>query len=377
MLRKFNFPGFQQSQSIHRNRRYLNAKLATLTPLGISQPLRPKDDLKRDKVTPFEEIVKKGTSPMKHPAEYQFDDGYREDEMKIKKEESVCGEDEGPFWASFPSPSRPGSYSPTKTSSQGNEKENQRPENAYKSADAGQCDLHRTPLENKILTSPSRISKTTPSIIDQLSEPTLSLVDQTPTPNFSGPEFTLLGERAISTTSLPSTATPPSPSSAEDTKTRPEQYRKPRCESDADDEASDKETRPGSDEEVLDDYDEQARFEDAETDEALQSAMHKIQLGKRSRDGDDDDGREDVVGAELRLPLGTPKELLFEMGDQREEERERVIAGDLEGQIESAGPAKRRKGEEGELVSLKSSSLDGQIDDGEMVSGEMEGAIED
>lgn len=382
MLRKFNFPGFHQSRSVYRNRRYLNAKLATLTPLGISQPLRRKNESDKEKATSFEETIKIGASPVKHPVEYRFSDGYRQDDEKIKKEESICGLDDVPLWLSLPSPSRPGSCSPPKISSNGSEKENQRPNKIDKWADVGQVDQHTTPLGNKLLTSPSQIPKMASFINPQPSQVVLPPTHQAADSTFEGPDISLLGERVASTISLPSTENATSPNSAEDSQPNHELYRKPLCESDADDEASDKETHHGSDEEIVGDL-EYVRYEDAETDELLQSAMHKIQLGKRGRDGDDDDGEDDegrpeIGGGGFGLRSATHTGLsMLEMRDLRDAERERDVAKEIEAHAlmardtESAGPAKRRKGSDGQLVGMIGSSLDARVDEGEMVGGEM------
>lgn len=388
MLRKFNFPGFHQSRSVYRNRRYLNAKLANLTPLGISQPLRRKDESNKDKATSFEENIKKGASPVKHPAEYHFSDGYRQDDEKIKKEVSICGLDDVPLWLSLPSPSRPGSCSPPKISSNSNEKENQRPSNIHKWADVGQVDRHTTPLGNKLLTSPSQIPKMASFINPQPSHIVLPLTHQAPDSTFEGPDISLLGERVASTTSLPSTENAASPNSAEDSQPNRELYRKPLCESDADDEASDKETHHGSDDEGVGDL-EQVRYEDAETDKLLQSAMHKIQLGKRGRDGDDDgdddhvEGRTEIGGGGFGLRSATHAgQSMLEMSDPRDAAREGDVAKEIEPHAlmardkESAGPAKRRKGSEGQLVGMIGSSLDARIGEGKMVGGETGGPSE-
>ena len=379
MLRKFNFPGYLPSQLIHRNRRYLNAKISTLTPLGISNPLGRKTQSNNDKATTFEEAIKKGRSPAKLSAEYRFGDGYRDDDnVKIENELWGCGLEIYPLWSSRPSSSRRRSRSPPKISTK--MKENQRPERPYKSSDAGQCDLHSIPLENKILTSPSLKSKRASSIISPGSDIALPPNYQDLKSPSQGPEISLLGGRAVSTISLPSTGSPPTPKPAADGKTSLELYRKAQCESDADDEASDKETHHGSDEgAVADDNDDQVRFEEAEDDRELQSAMHRIQLGKRSRDGaDDDDGRADFDRGELGLRSHPPAaQSTMEMSDPREAERDRAIARESDAQsraikrAESAGPAKRRKGSEGHLVVTVGQSPVAQTGERETVGGEM------
>lgn len=370
MLRKFNFPGFHQSSSVYRNRRYLNAKLATLTPLGISQPLRSKNECTKEKFTPFEETIKRDKSSVKADAEYRFGDDYRENDEEIKKEEYVCGlDDADPFRSPLHNASRPGSRSPPKIDRKGTEKENQKPDKNIKSAAIGQYD--------RILTNPSQTSQMAPFIISQASDTVLPPIDYEPGSNFQGPDLSLLGDRAVSSISLPSTASQASTKSSEDNKPSHEKYRKVLCESDADDEASDKETHHGSDEEPVEDV-EQSRYEDFENVHELQSAMDKIQLGKRTRDGDDDGGRSDVNRSELGLRSAPPAEqLMLEMRDPREAERERDIAKDMEAQTESAktgesaGPAKRRKGSDGQLVGMVGPSLDAPIDGWEIPEGEL------
>ncbi len=367
MLRKFNFPGFHQSQKVHRHRRYLNAKLANLTPLGISQPLRPKNESPKERITSFEETIKKGTSPVKQQSEYQFGDGYREDDEKIKKEDSVCGlDDTDPFRSPSHSTSRPGSHSPPKVSSKGEEKENQKPEKSYKVIDIGQYDIHGTPLGT------SQLAKMASFILPQPPDTALPPIDHEPDSNSQGPDISLLGDRAVSTISLPSTEGPPSPKSFRHSKPNHKLYRKTLFESDADDEASDKETHHGSDSEPIDEF-AQSRHEAVEDVQELQSAMDKIQLGKRSRDGDgdDDDGRAEIDRGALGLRNALPAEqLMVAMKHSRELERGRDDAEMFEARSQSmkekenAAPAKRRKGEEGQLVGMVGSPLDARIDKG-------------
>lgn len=376
MLRKFNFPGFHQSQAIYRDRRYLNAKLATLTPLSISQPLRPKKATSKETIIPFEETIKKGMSPLKRLSDYQFEDDYREndeEDEEVKKEESVCGlDDVDPFSSPPYTPPRFDSPSPPKFSSKGYKKENVKPEHNYKSTHVGQYDPHRTPLGKKNLTNPTQVSEMSSFIISPTSRTALPPVDYAPDSESQGPELNLLGDRAVSTISLPSTEGPPSTKSSEDSKPRLELYRKPHVESDADDEASDKETHHGSDEDAVDDSD-RAPFGYDENDEQLQSAMHKIQLGKRTRDGDDDDDgrRVEVDRSELSVRAAPSAEKwLLQMKDPREEERERDIAKEVDAlsqsteNEQSAGPAKRRKGSEGEHVGMVGLPLDARAEEG-------------
>lgn len=366
MLRKFNFPGFHQSQRVHRHRRYLNAKLANLTPLGISQPLRPKDESSKEIITSFEETIKKGTSSVKQPSEYHFGDGYRENDEKIKKEESVCGiDDTDPFRSPTHSTSRPGSRSPPKVSNKGEEKENQKPENNYKLINVGQHDFHGIPLGT------SQLAKMASFILPQPSETPLPPIDHEPDPNSQGPDISLLGDRAVSTISLPSTEGPPSPKSFRHSKPNHKLYRKSLFESDADDEASDKETHHGSDEEPVDDFEQQLRNETVEDVTELQSAMDKIQLGKRSRDGDDDGGRTEIDRGALGLRSGLPAEqLMVAKKHSRELERERDGAETFGAQLQSTkdkengAPAKRRKGSEGQLVGMVGLPLDARTEEG-------------
>lgn len=380
MLRKFNFPGFHQSSGVYRNRRYLNAKLATLTPLGISQPLRPKNESIKEKLTPFEETIKQDKSPVKHAAEYQFGDDYRENDEEIK-EEFVCGlDDADPFRIPLNSTSIPASRSPPKINSKEKEKENQKCEKINKSATVGPYDLHRTPLGDRILINPSQTSKMASFITSQATDTVLPPISYEPDSKFQGPDLSLLGDRAVSTISLPSTASPPSTKSSEDNKPSHEEYRKVLCESDADDEASDKGTHHGSDDEPVEDV-EQLRYEDVENVHELQSAMDKIQLGKRTRHGDDDGYRSEVDRSELGLRSApSAEQLMLEMRDPREAVRERDLARDIEAQSqstkngESAGPAKRRKGSDGQLVGMVGpfwlAPIDGwEIPEGELMSG--------
>lgn len=365
MLRKFNFPGFHQSQRVHRHRRYLNAKLANLTPLGISQPLRPKDESSKEIITSFEETIKKGTSPVKLPSEYHFSDSYRESDRKVKQEESVCGlDDTDPFRSPSHSTSRPGSHSPPKVSSKGEEKENQKPANNYKLINVGQYDIRGTPLGT------SQLAKMASFILPQPSDTATPPIDHEPDSNFQGPDISLLGDRTVSTISLPSTEGPPSPKPFRHTKSNHKLYRKSLFESDADDEASDKETHHGSDEEPVDDF-AQPRHEVVEDVTELRSAMDKIQLGKRSRDGDDDGGRTEIDRSALGLRSALPAEqLMVAMKHPREVERERVGAETFGAQVQSmkdkenAAPAKRRKGSEGQLVGMVGLPLEARTEEG-------------
>ncbi|KAI9717553.1 MAG: hypothetical protein M1812_004694 [Candelaria pacifica] len=94
-LRAFPFANSPKSQlstrtgGAARTRRQLNNQLAILTPLSLSNPLRPTPKVSKLKPTTFEDKVKKGEL-FEESAPYSFKDGYRdnssEEDVFIKEE---------------------------------------------------------------------------------------------------------------------------------------------------------------------------------------------------------------------------------------------------------------------------------------------------
>jgi len=348
----------------------MNAKLSNLTPLGISHPLRPTTKPTNAKVTPFEETIKRDKIPETQPAEFVFDDGYREHGGMIKKEESVSPIEDKSFLESIPFSSESNSRNTSKIKDKGKEKEkekeNLRPDGAFGLSRTGRYTLRSNLLEDEVSNTSSQQSRTLSPAASQATSsgtgPPHQHPHQHPKPTLAkvtteGPDFSVHAS-STSRISLPDTESFTSLKSAEDGKPSTKDYRKPTFESDADDEfeASDKETHDGSDEGAVDDKEDEYAERDAD-DDGLHSAMNKIQLGKRSRGDDDDVGKD--FGDFGMQPARPTEGLTLQMRDPREEERERDIAEENEVQskemddAENAAPAKRRKGSDGQLVSAQ------------------------
>ena len=298
----------------------------------------------KEKFIPFEETIKKGKSAGKEPAESAFNDADRQNTIRMKVEE--WGMDGGnSLLNSVPSFSESISRSPPKTSSRGREKENLKPDNIETCPGFRQYGQRSPRLQKKSDNSSNQLSKSPSIEASQTVGSGIALLLQEPKPLSQGPDISMLGEPTPSSVSLPSTLSQVSLKSPEDGKPSHEVYRKSFFESDADDEASDIETHNGSDEGAVDCGDHKCVGED-KADQELLSALQKIQLGKRSRDSDDH--------SELGLQLTPPaEELILQMRDPRETERENDIAREMEAQLQDArdvefvAPAKRRKGFDG------------------------------
>lgn len=346
MLRKFNFPGFLPSNRVNRKRQNISAKLSNLTPLGISHPLRRIPNTTKNKVLPFEEAIKKDKSSGKQPAEFAFDDDYREDGGIVKKEESLSPTESQSFLESIPLSTGLRSRNIPKISGKRKDaekdKENLRPETTSKSFRVGLQSPNNNLIDAGALQTSSKESTNSfPDAASCIAGP----LHQHSKPSSAqilaeGPDLSV-HETSASTISLPDTGSFTSTKSLEESISSPKEYRKPSFESDADDEyeASENETHDGSDEEIND-------KEGDGDDEELHSAMKKIQLGKRCR-GDDDDVAIDVgiSGMQPGRAVGGSPLKLRGVG----EEEKGVITEEIEVQPKitaaegSATPAKRHK----------------------------------